>query len=277
MSRRLGQLLRRGHQSLESLRLRLLPSEPRRHFVVVTAVRNGSAFIERCLASVNDQRYDHGRLRHIVIDDASDDDTADQVRRWQRTHPDHPLELWVNAERVGGCANYTRGFRMASPDSIVLQVDGDDWLPDGGVLVYLDQIYRDRGVWMTYNSWRFPDGGAALNSRPVPRDVIERNEVRSHDWTASHLHSFRSRLFAHVRDESLIDPQTGAHWTRSVDLSHYLPMLELAGHHARHLSRITYVYNLHDQSIFRADREAQRDDERRIRQLPRYQPLRRLA
>ena len=74
-----------------------------------------------------------------------------------------------------------------------------------------------------------------------------------------------------------LDPETGHYWMSSVDLAHYLPMLELAGHHARHLVRITYVYNLHDQSIFLSGRDAQVRCERRIRLLPRYRPLRSLT
>ncbi len=277
MSIRLQRLSLRAHRSLEALRLRWYRPKNHHHFVVVTAVRNASAFIERCLGSVYDQHYDRGRFLHVVIDDASDDDTADRIGRWHDTHRDHPMELVLNSERLGGCANYTRGFRQAPLDTIVLQVDGDDWLPDRHVLPYLNMVYHDPDVWMTYNTWTFPDGHASLNSQRIPDSVIQRNGVRDHHWTASHLHSFRSRLFAHVRDESLLDPETGHYWMSSVDLAHYLPMLELAGHHARHLVRITYVYNLHDQSIFLSGRDAQVRCERRIRLLPRYRPLRSLT
>ena len=80
-----------------------------------------------------------------------------------------------------------------------------------------------------------------------------------------------------MRDESLIDPDTGDYFRSSVDMSHYFPMLELAGSHAIHLPRITYVYNLHAGSIIASARKKQTGCEQRIRALPRYQPLRRLT
>ena len=274
---RLQRLSQRGRQWLEALRLRRFRPRTHHHFFVATAARNAGEFIERSLASVHDQHYPWDLLRHVVVDDASEDDTAERVRRWRDAHPGYPLELLENTERVGGCANYTRAFRQAPPESIVLQVDGDDWLPDPQVLAYLNMVYHDPDVWMTYNSWQFPDGRSALNSEPIPRRVIERNAVRDHPWVSSHLHSFRSRLFAHVREQSLLDQQTGQYWSAAVDLAHYLPMLELAGAHSRHLGRVTYVYNLHEQSIFQSNRKVQADCERRIRALPSYRPLGSLA
>ena len=68
----------------------------------------------------------------------------------------------------GGCANYTLGFRRAPAGSIVIQVDGDDWLPDDQVLAYLNMVYHDRDVWMTYNTWVGPDGLPALFNRAIP-------------------------------------------------------------------------------------------------------------
>jgi hypothetical protein len=129
---------------------------------------------------------------------------------------------------------------------------------------------------MTYNTWCFPDGRASSNSEPIPQRIVAANGYRDYRWIASHLHSFRSELFGHVREESLKDPETGEYFRSAVDMAHYFPMLELAGHHARHLDRITYVYNLHERSILNSKREAQRASEQRIRQLERYAPLPRL-
>jgi hypothetical protein len=75
----------------------------------------------------------------------------------------------------------------------------------------------------------------------------------------------------------LIDPQTGGYWASADDLALYMAMLELAGGHARHLYRITCVYNLNEVSEASLDRAGQRDRARRIRKLPRYEPLDRLT
>jgi glycosyltransferase involved in cell wall biosynthesis len=223
---------------------------------------------------VAEQRWDAERLTHLIIDDASSDDTVERIGRWlERERPAHRIERIDNRENLGGCANYALGFRRAPPDSIVLQLDGDDWLSDPLVLPYLDMVYHDPEVWMTYNTWMFPDGTPSNNSAPLPRRVIEDNAFREHGWVSSHLHSFRAELFSHVRDESLVDPETGELWRSAVDQACYLPMLELSGLHARHLERVTYVYNFRPESVYYARRDDQVKSDQRIRKLPRYRPL----
>jgi len=240
---------------------------------VVTACHDAERFIRKNLESIHSQNYPKARYRQIVIDDASDDTTREVIERFIAEHAAPSIEYVRNERRLGGCANYTRCFRSAPPGSIVLQVDGDDWLPDRRVLARLNTLYQDPGTWMTYNSWAFPDGRPSLNSRPIAEDVISRGAFRDAPWTASHLHSFRARLFAHVRDESLIDPESGDYFRSAVDMAHYFPMLELAGRHARHVDQVLYVYNLHERSIERHAREQQLGCERRIRSLQRYAAL----
>jgi hypothetical protein len=141
------------------------------------------------------------------------------------------------------------------------------------VLSYLNLLYQDPEVWMTYNTWVFPDGRAALNCQPIAERVVRENTFRDAPWSSSHLHSFRAKLFRHVRDESLTDPETGDFFRSAVDMAHYFPMLELAGSHARHVQRVLYVYNLNATSIQSHDRERQLACEKRIRALERYRPL----
>ena len=259
---------------VEDARLRLFRPRLRHQFFIASAVHNAAPWVERHLESVNAQRYDPQRITHLLIDDASTDGTASVVEGWlARRRPAHAVEIVRNDDNRGGCANYTAAFRQAPASAIVLQLDGDDWLPDRRLLQYLNMVYHDANVWMTYNTWARPDGEPALYNRRLPDEVVAQNRVREHHWITSHLHSFRARLFAHVRDEDLRDPETGAYWKYAVDHAHYLPMLELAGRHAVHLARITYVYNLHPNSVLESKRDAQLDCEARIRALARYQPL----
>ncbi len=260
-------------RSKEELKTRLRPIRTRHRFQVVSAAHDAGAWIEQHLDSIHEQRYPRQLIRHVLVDDASRDDTEARVLAWLAAHPEHAVEYIRNTERQGGCANLTREFRRSPAGSIVLQVDGDDWLPDAGVFDFLNRVYQDGEVWMTYNSWQFPDGRPSVNSQPIPDAVIESGAYRDYLWISSHLHSFRSELFKHVRDESLIDPATGQHWTSAVDMSHYFPMLELAGRHARHVRRATYVYNLHPGSLINSQRERQKACELSIRALPRYRPL----
>lgn len=273
MKRWLKLAARSLRRAAEEARLRRFRPERTYEIWVISAAYNAEADVERHLESIHGQAYDRSRYRHVLIDDASPDGTLERAARFQRKNPDFPLEIVANKERRGGCENYTLGFRRAPPGSIVLQVDGDDWLPENHVFAYLNMVYADLDVWMTYNSWVFPDGRPSVNSEPVPDRVIAANGYRDHAWITSHLHSFRRELFDFVREESLLDPETGSYWMSSVDQAQFLPMLELAGRHAIHLDRVMYVYNLHQGSIINTQRERQAAAARRIRAMPRYSPL----
>ena len=267
----------RWARAREALATRWRRVERHHTFHVVSAAHDAAPWIERHLDSIDAQAYPRARFRHVLVDDASGDATEARVRRWLESHPGHQVDYRRNPERRGGCANLTREFRNAPPGSIVLQVDGDDWLPDPGVLDFLNRVYQDTEVWLTYNSWQFPDGRRALNSEPVPESVTGAGTYRDYKWISSHLHSFRRELFEHVEDASLIDPATGDYWHSAVDMAHYFPMLELAGRHARHVHRVTYVYNPHERSLIHAERPRQTACEAAIRALPRYTPLQTLV
>lgn len=258
----------------EEVAARLRP--PKHRFFVVTAAHQAEGEIERCLSSVARQRYPSQLVEHLVFDDASTDATSARVEGFIADHPTRGVELVTNVDNRGGCANLTEGFRRAPPGSIVLQVDGDDALSDPGVFSFLNHLYASPRVWMTYNTWRFFDGSPSPQCAPIPREALRKRRLRDLGWVSSHLHSFRAELFAHVDEQDMIDPSTGDYWRASVDLAQYLPMLEMAGPRARHLDRITYLYNLHEGSLFNARRHEQVEAEKRIRSKRPYPRLRRL-
>ena len=163
---------------------------------------------------------------------------------------------------------------MAPSGSIVLEVNGDDWLADNGVLTFLNKVYADPDVWMTYNSYRFADGRMAEQCRPYPRQIITENAFRDyHRWTSSHLHTFRAEVFDHVRPETFIDPATGVYWESADDMAIYLAMLEICGRHSRHLQRVNYVYNYHESSHEAFEADASRQRVLRIKQQPKHTPI----
>jgi len=259
---------------LEALRLAMLPADGQMRFFVVSCERNAGEAALNCLDSVYNQRYNREQVDYLFIDDASTDNTRQLVEGWLRAHPDHNVEFVPHAERRGGTANTIDSFRAAPPGTVVVELNGDDWLPDPAVLCVLDKLYRDPNVWMTYNTHRFADGRISGNCFRIPEKVLRENTVREHVFfMARALRTFRRELFEHVKEESLIDPQTGEYWSSVDDQAIFLSMLELAGFHARHISRVMYVYNHHGESDDKKDEEGTRDRERRIRALPKYAPL----
>lgn len=266
-------LLRRAfHRGAEILRYAIVRPQQTHHFHVVSTQRNASTDVIRCLDSVENQRYPKKAICHLVIDDHSTDGTDNVIRRWCERHPGHTVEFVARSERRGGTWNTLDGIRKAEPQSIVIELNGDDQLPDPGVFAFLNKVYQDPEVWMTYNTQRESTGVIPFQLSP-PRAVRRARSYRDHPWATSHLHTFRRALFDHVPEEIMIDPDTGEYWESADDIALYLWMLELAGKHARHLWRITYIYNFHEQTEYLLDRHGQLARESRIRQGRRAEPL----
>jgi len=265
MSRyRVRLLLRAAGRTREAVRYALVQPKRRNHFHIVSTQRNAGRDVLRCLDSVERQRYPKNRYRHLVIDDDSTDDTSRLIEDWRESHQGHNVDLVKRSRRRGGTWNTLDGIRQVDSESIVIELNGDDWLPDPGVLAFLNKVYQDPEVWMTYNTQRESTG--VIPFQLPPSRAIRRNRTyRDHPWATSHLHSFRRRLFDHVPAEIMIDPDSEEHWASADDIALYLWMLELAGDHARHLWRITCLYNFHEQTEYRLDREGQLERERRIR------------
>ena len=257
-------LLRAAGRSGEIMRYALARPHHLHHFHIVSTQRNAGTHVLGCLNSVEYQKYPKHGYRHLVIDDDSTDDTPTIIEKWCTHHPGHNVDLVKRSRRRGGTWNTLDGIRQAGSESIVVELNGDDWLPDPGVLSFLNKVYQDPEVWMTYNTQRESTGVIPFQL-PPPREVRRIRGYRDHPWAASHLHTFRRRLFDHVPEEIMIDPDTGEHWVSADDIALYLWMLELAGNHARHLWRITCLYNFHEHTEYRLDREGQLDRERRIR------------
>jgi len=270
-------LLRRAlGRCFEILRYAVVHPRKMQRFHVVSAQRNMGDVAVNCLQSVYDQKYPSDLFRHIFIDDASTDDTATLVEAWLLDHPDHRVEFIRRSDRLGMLANNLKGFELAEEDSVGIELNGDDWLPDPGVLRFLNKVYSGEDVWMTYNTLRQTDG-TILFQVPPSRAVRRNRSYRQQPWATSHLRTFRIALYHLIPDQHLEDPTTGTFWDMAPDMAVYLAMLEMAGEHARHIFRITCTYYPHAMSEHILDRTAQLAADQRIRALQPCQPLKGLG
>lgn len=257
-------LIRAAGRCGEILRYALVRPRRMHHFRIVSTQRNMGDAVLRCLQSVHDQRYPRELVTHCVVDDASTDGTREKIKKWLEDHPDHRVDLVARETRRGGTFNTIDGLRRASDDDIVIELNGDDWLPDAGVLAFLNKVYQSQEVWMTYNTLRQSDGTITIQL-PPPASVRRDRSYRRAPWSTSHLHSFRRPLLDHVPDDEFIDEATGDFLESADDVALYLRMLELAGVHAIHIWRVMCVYNFHDQTEHQLDRTGQLEREERIR------------
>jgi glycosyltransferase involved in cell wall biosynthesis len=247
-------LLRRAlGRTFEIMRYALIRSPLTTRFHIVSSERGAGEFAIRCLESVDRQRYPRELVRHVFIDDASPDDTPGIVERWLKDHPLNRVEFIRNLHRRRAFENNLVGFRMARPGDVVLELNGDDWLPDPGVLRFFDKVYSDTDVWITFNTLRQVDGTLTIAAGPSRR-VIEEGGIRSSRWCTSHLHTFRYELFELIGDEAFRNPKTGNYWETAHD-------------------QATYLYNFHSMSDEMVDSSGQRAAAAAIRELPVHEPV----
>lgn len=245
--------------------------------VVVPAYKAGP-WIGRCIKSI--RRQQHQDFTCLVIDDQSPDDTFQ--RAVKAAGGDERFTIMRAPERRMAMGNWVAGIPAAAQDEedVIVNVDGDDWLPHDRVLQVLDDVYADSQVWITYGShrrWKNKiNHWLRLTVRrgiaaPYPQAVLTDRSFREHEFLASHLRTFKTFLWNAIHHEDLCDTD-GEHFQLACDAAFMYPMLEMAGgEHLRYLDEILYVYNnsnpLNDH---KAAAQAQRETADRIRNKPRY-------
>jgi hypothetical protein len=231
--------------------------------VTSTAARVDGSTIARCVRSVQMQSFVNRRHVYFLAD-AQD---ADLVRFAGLAGPATEIRrgVYPNAPEL---ANLWPLWRSLPDDEIVVWLDGDDFLATPFALEIVARAHAEGAV-ATYGQFMWADGSIGF-AAPVGSDP------RREPWRATHLKTFRAGLLKRLREQDLKTPD-GA-WTFITDQPVMLPVLELAGRHARFIPNILCVYTVanlgaelsrHDPAyVWR-----QRAELERVRALPRYAPL----
>ncbi len=220
--------------------------EEHKSFVIVVASYNNEEWAEKNLRSIFEQKYDNYRV--IYIDDASKDGTFAKVKQNITKYQQwHRVDLIHNEYNRGAVENIYRAVRSCLDEEIVVLLDGDDWFPHEHVLERLNEAYADPSVWLTYGSYvEYPSYSytVANFSQELPQKVIEKNSVREftkEQWYLSHLRTFYSALFKKIKRTDLL--YEGKYFDTAYDLAFMIPMVEMAGIHARFIKEILCIYN----------------------------------
>ena len=160
--------------------------------VVIIPSYNNKRWCEKNLASVFSQKYSNYRV--IYIDDASTDSTVKKVKSSVIQYAAHDrCELVVNTHRIGALANYYKAIHSCSDDEIVIALDGDDWLAHDEVFSYINRVYQDDNVWLTWGQFvEFPSHKKGF-SADFPPEVVKNNSYRKNGKPVSHLRTFYTR------------------------------------------------------------------------------------
>lgn len=205
--------------------------------VILTTLYNCENYVEQSIGSIMGQSFTD--FKCYITDDLSTDRSVELVRNM--ISGDDRFILIENKVKMYQPGNYDqviRGNTSISDDEIIVEVDGDDWLPDSNVLKRINDLYQDKDVWIANGSFKYSDNTKGFSSA---QQNIDR--LRQVTFTASHIRTWRCFLWRKILIEDLKD-ENGNYWKVAGDLSFMYPMLEMSGQeHYRFMNEINYVYN----------------------------------
>lgn len=205
------------------------------NFIILVTVYNSVKWIEQCLNSVVNQDYKKYKL--IVIDDHSTDGTWEIINKYDTCSYRTKSNLGV-----GSLPNMQTGISMFSddPEDIIITLDGDDWFSNNSVLSYLNDIYQDDNIWLTYGQYEPLSKTYSNYCKPIPNTRTYR---RSRVWLTSHLRTFKARLWNSI-DKNDFKLEDGTYVPACGDLVFMYPMIEMASSkHIKFIEKVLMVYN----------------------------------
>lgn len=236
---------RRYHNLIELESHRIGNEQP---IMIVSTFYNCRNYIERCIESVVCQDYDN--YRHILIDDASTDDTVQVLVNKVRSYPQEiqdKFTIVVNAENKGAVQNQIEAFRQLADNAIIMLLDGDDSLVnDNSIFAYYNSLYT-KDVEFTYGScWSMADS-IPLISQPYPQKIKAERAYRTHlfNWLLpyTHFRTFRKYLINELTDD-LFQNSVGEWYKAGGDGSVFYALIEAADpNKVLCLQDIVYNYN----------------------------------
>ena len=151
-----------------------------------------------------------------------------------------------NETNVKALTNIVNGFNILNckedPESVLMVVDGDDFLFSGLSLNIVNQVYKGYNPLLTYgNHIHHPTGGFS-NCELIPEEIHESNGYRKHKFVTSHLRTFKSKLWYSIKDEDLRDTD-GKYFSVGWDVAFMMPMLEMSRERTIFIPNVLYCYN----------------------------------
>jgi glycosyltransferase involved in cell wall biosynthesis len=248
--------------------------EKQNRFVIISTVYNKSKWVRFNVNSIKQQSYNN----YVVVYgyDESTDDTLEHLTAAVENDPNFLIYHNPNPGCFLNCFmgtyKHLKEIGKIEPDDIIVEIDGDDWLLHPFVLQYLNQVYQNDNIWMTYGQYiHYPSGELGGHYQlHLDSQVDAQNSYRNHTFPYSHLKTYKAFLLDKITDTDLIDPATGNYFNAAADFALCMPLVEMAG--KSRIFRVDeplYVYNVSTDLESETNNRVnlQKEVEQRIRQI----------
>jgi len=208
-------------------------------FLIVTPAYNTASYIDKCIMSVLGQTYRN--FEYIIVDDCSTDGTTEIIKTLFKKHQN--FRVHRNITRTASpLQNFVVGIQLSPGDreDIIITMDGDDWFYSNDVLEYLNGVYQDSNLWLTYGQFTSVSGRWENYCKPLKDS---RNYRKYGTWVTSHPRTIKRKLFDKINNNDLRD-KNGRYYDHYNDAAYMFPAVEMAGlKHSKFINEILYVYN----------------------------------
>ena len=241
------------------------------HFTIVIPAYNVEQWAKRNIMSVITQEYENFEV--VYVNDCSTDKTGDVVSE-TLAHFDNPENFTYieNLENRKALRNIYDAVSRSKDNTVIVTLDGDDWLASSHVLSLLNDVYNSSDAWITAGS--YIDNSNGMVSSPNIHNGFWDGNIRRHVWTISHLRTFRKELFMNIDKNDMLDHDDNF-YKFTFDQAMMFPMVEMSGsEHFYPINDVLYVYNRNNPlSVDRVHRAEQLRIERDIRNREPYDRL----
>ena len=114
--------------------------------VILTGFYNAEQYIERCISSIMGQSFTD--FKCYITHDLSTDNSVKLIKEMIEGD-DRFILIDDNEKKLYQTGNFDKVIRNnpnISDNEVLVEVDGDDYLPDGDVLKRIDGLYKDQNI-----------------------------------------------------------------------------------------------------------------------------------
>ncbi|KKQ48958.1 MAG: hypothetical protein US69_C0011G0032 [candidate division TM6 bacterium GW2011_GWF2_38_10] len=226
---------------------------------IVIPSYNNSEWYATNLASIFSQVYTNYHVYYI--DDYSSDGTYELVKKYiQVHHLEDKVTLLQNKKRLGAAGSRDFGISLCPDESIVINIDGDDWFSRDDFFSTINIIYNDKNIWLTYGQhFNWPTNSFGYGE-DFPRKYVLKRDFRDFKWIVGHPRTFYAWLYKQIDKNDLY--RDGKFFTAATDCAIMYPLLEMVGSRYKFISTIFYNRNVASEiNVFKTDdRNKQRDN-----------------
>lgn len=244
---------------------------------VVISSYNHSKYLQKCLNSILEQTFRHYEL--FIVDDMSDDNSISIIKEYCNKYN---WKYISNISRMGALYNRVLAINNlnCNDEDIILIIDGDDWLFDKDVFNYINELYLNNDILLTfgglkpfYNTKNYPEN-IRTNNKIMKNEInkfndkkdkiINENLYRKIPYIFTQLQTFKFKLFKKIKKENFLDKSNN--WYKTcTDYAYMYPLLELSKGNFKIINRYVYIYNVHSNNVHSTKKKDMNKSEKEIR------------